>query len=76
MLRALTRAGAALPLAAAPRRALRLSRGLSTRFTKDHEYVRVEGATGVIGITDFAQTQLGDVVYVALPEVGATFKKG
>jgi len=39
-------------------------------YTKDHEWVRVDGDIGTIGITDFAQKQLGDVVYVELPEVG------
>jgi glycine cleavage system H protein len=47
-----------------------------TRYTKDHEYVRVEGDTGVVGITDYAQQQLGDVVYVELPEVGKAVSKG
>jgi len=42
------------------------------RFTKDHEWVKVEGDTATIGITDFAQKQLGDVVYVELPAVGKT----
>ncbi len=46
------------------------------RFTKDHEYVRIDGKTATCGITDFAQTQLGDVVFVSLPAVGTTFKKG
>jgi glycine cleavage system H protein len=40
-------------------------------YTKDHEWVKVEGDEAVIGITDFAQKQLGDVVYVELPEVGS-----
>ena len=40
------------------------------RFTKDHEWVKLEGDTATIGITDFAQKQLGDVVYVELPAVG------
>ncbi len=48
----------------------------TVRFTKDHEYARVDGKVATCGITDFAQTQLGDVVYVSLPEVGASFKKG
>lgn len=39
-------------------------------FSKDHEYILVDGATGVVGITDYAQSQLGDVVYVELPEEG------
>ena len=42
------------------------------RYTKDHEWARVEGARVRVGITDFAQDALGDVVYVDLPEVGAT----
>jgi glycine cleavage system H protein len=46
------------------------------RYTKDHEWILVEGDTGSIGITHFAQQQLGDVVYVDLPEVGATFGAG
>jgi glycine cleavage system H protein len=41
-------------------------------FTKDHEWVRLDGDTATVGITDFAQKQLGDVVYVELPTVGAT----
>ena len=46
------------------------------KYTKDHEWVRVEGDTGVVGITHFAQEQLGDVVYVELPDVGATLTQG
>lgn len=46
------------------------------RFTKDHEYVNVVGNVGAVGISDYAQSQLGDVVYVELPEVGAQFAKG
>jgi glycine cleavage system H protein len=42
------------------------------RYTKEHEWVRVEGALGVIGVTDYAQKQLGDVVFLELPEVGRT----
>ena len=45
-------------------------------YTKDHEYVRVEGDTAIVGISDYAQEQLGDVVYVELPEVGKTVAKG
>src|SRR5919107_425367 len=48
----------------------------TVRYTKDHEYIRVEGDTGVVGITDYAQEQLGDVVFVELPEVGTTVAKG
>jgi len=40
-------------------------------YTKDHEWVKVDGDIGIIGITDFAQKQLGDVVYVELPETGS-----
>jgi glycine cleavage system H protein len=49
---------------------------MTTRYTKDHEYVRLEGDTGTVGITDYAQSQLGDVVYVELPTVGKTVTKG
>ena len=45
-------------------------------FTKDHEWIRIEGDVGVVGITDYAQKQLGDIVYVELPAVGAKFAKG
>jgi len=47
-----------------------------TRYTKDHEWVRQEGDIAVIGITDYAQLQLGDVVYVELPEIGRTVEQG
>lgn len=40
------------------------------RYTKEHEWIRVEGDRGVVGITDYAQNQLGDVVFLELPEVG------
>ncbi len=43
-------------------------------FSKDHEWVKVEGDTATVGITDHAQHQLGDVVYVELPKVGETFE--
>lgn len=49
---------------------------MSVRYTKDHEYVRVEGDVGTVGITAYAQEQLGDVVYVELPEIGKTVAKG
>ncbi|MEM7619307.1 MAG: glycine cleavage system protein GcvH [Pseudomonadota bacterium] len=42
-------------------------------YTKDHEYLIIEGDTASVGISDYAQQQLGDVVYVELPEVGKTF---
>ena len=46
------------------------------RYTKEHEWVSVEGASGTIGITDYAQAELGDVVFVELPKVGAQLKAG
>ncbi len=46
------------------------------KYSKDHEWIRVSGDTGQVGITDYAQNQLGDVVYVELPEVGQTFGRG
>lgn len=46
------------------------------RYTKEHEWVSVEGAAGTIGITDYAQAELGDVVFVELPKVGAQLKAG
>ena len=49
---------------------------MTTRYTKDHEYIRIEGDTGIVGITDYAQSQLGDVVYVELPAVGQSVAKG
>ncbi|MCD7059256.1 glycine cleavage system protein GcvH [Pelagibacterium xiamenense] len=49
---------------------------MTTRYTEDHEYVRVEGKTGIIGISNYAQEQLGDIVFVELPTVGTSFKKG
>ncbi|HZA02851.1 MAG TPA: glycine cleavage system protein GcvH [Hyphomicrobiaceae bacterium] len=45
------------------------------RFTKDHEYIRVDGDIGVVGITNHAQSQLGDVVFVEMPEVGRKVKQ-
>jgi glycine cleavage system H protein len=47
-----------------------------TKFTKDHEYVRLDGDTATVGITDHAQGQLGDVVFVGLPEVGKSVTQG
>ena len=47
-----------------------------TVFSDEHEWVRIEGGIATIGITDYAQEQLGDVVYVELPEVGAVLNKG
>jgi len=47
----------------------------SLRFTTEHEWIRLEGDLAVVGITDYAQSQLGDVVFVELPKVGRTLKK-
>jgi len=47
-----------------------------TRYTKDHEWIRIDGDVGVVGITTYAQSQLGDVVYVELPAVGKRVEKG
>jgi glycine cleavage system H protein len=49
---------------------------MTTKFTSDHEYIRLEGATGIVGITPYAQEQLGDIVFVDLPAVGKVLKKG
>ena len=46
------------------------------RFTRDHEWIRAEGGIGTVGITNHAQEQLGDIVYVELPEVGRKMAKG
>jgi glycine cleavage system H protein len=46
------------------------------RYTKDHEYIRLDGDIGIVGISDHAQSQLGDVVFVELPAIGAKFEKG
>ncbi len=45
-------------------------------FTQDHEWIDVSGTSGVVGITDYAQSQLGDITYVDLPAAGSTVKKG
>jgi len=47
----------------------------TTWFTTDHEWLRIEGDVATIGITDYAQSQLGDVVFVELPKVGRALKK-
>lgn len=46
------------------------------KYTKDHEWIELSGDQGKVGITDFAQAQLGDVVYLELPEVGTVLKAG
>jgi glycine cleavage system H protein len=46
------------------------------RYTTDHEWIKIDGNVGVVGITDFAQSELGDVTYVEVPQVGKTIEKG
>ena len=48
----------------------------TTYFTEDHEWIRVESGVATVGITDYAQEQLGDLVFVELPEAGKAVKKG
>ena len=49
---------------------------MTTRYTRDHEWIRLDGDTATVGITDYAQEQLGDIVFVELPEVGKKLAKG
>jgi glycine cleavage system H protein len=49
---------------------------MSTRYTKDHEWIRLDGEVATVGITEHAQSQLGDIVYVELPEIGKQIAKG
>ena len=49
---------------------------MSTRYTKDHEWIRLDGDVATVGITEHAQSQLGDIVYVELPEIGRKVDKG
>ncbi|MCR6633226.1 MAG: glycine cleavage system protein GcvH [Magnetospirillum sp.] len=49
---------------------------MSVYFTKDHEWIKVEGSVGTVGITDYAQHALGDVVFVEVPEAGRQLAKG
>jgi glycine cleavage system H protein len=49
---------------------------MSTRYTKDHEWIRLDGDVATVGITEHAQSQLGDIVYVELPEIGRKIEKG
>lgn len=49
---------------------------MTTYYTQDHEWIEVEGSLGTIGITDYAQGQLGDITYVDLPAVGTAVAKG
>lgn len=79
------RVTSALSMAAARRPAVAAARAFafarpaaffSTKYTKQHEYITLNGTEGTIGITDFAQNSLGDVVFVDLPAVGETLAKG
>ena len=49
---------------------------MTTKYTEDHEYIRVEGTAGTVGITNYAQDQLGDIVFVELPEAGRDVTEG
>ena len=49
---------------------------METRYTKEHEWIRLDGDTAIVGITEFAQDKLGDVVFVELPEIGKSFAAG
>ena len=49
---------------------------MTTRYTRDHEWIRLEGEVAVVGISEYAQEQLGDIVFVELPEVGKKLSKG
>jgi glycine cleavage system H protein len=46
------------------------------RYTKEHEWIQIDGSTGTVGITDYAQNSLGDIVFVELPRVGDTIEAG
>jgi glycine cleavage system H protein len=48
----------------------------NVRYTRDHEWIRLDGDVGTVGITNYAQTQLGDIVFVELPEVGRKLARG
>jgi glycine cleavage system H protein len=49
---------------------------MTTRYTREHEWIRLEGDTATVGISDYAQEQLGDIVFVELPTVGKKLAKG
>lgn len=53
-----------------------MSETSALRFTREHEWVKIEGGNAVIGITDYAQKELGDIVFVELPELGSEFESG
>ncbi len=76
MLRQVISRPAGVLLRTAPVARLGVRAASTKRFTKEHEWVSVDGKVATCGITDFAQKQLGDVVYVALPNAGDKVKKG
>ena len=49
---------------------------LTRKYTEDHEWISMDGSIGTVGISEYAQVQLGDVVFVEVPEVGMSYKKG
>ena len=49
---------------------------MSTYYSEDHEYIKVDGDIGTVGISDYAQKALGDIVFVELPDSGTSFEKG
>ena len=49
---------------------------MTVKFTKEHEWIKVDGGTAVVGISDFAQKQLGEIVFVELPEIGKMLERG
>jgi glycine cleavage system H protein len=49
---------------------------MTVKFTKEHEWIKVDGKTAVVGISDYAQKQLGEIVFVELPEIGKALDKG
>ena len=49
---------------------------MTIKYSKDHEWIRIEGDEGTVGISDYAQSSLGDIVFVELPSAGTTFAKG
>ncbi|MBT5187426.1 MAG: glycine cleavage system protein GcvH [Kordiimonadaceae bacterium] len=49
---------------------------MTTYFSEDHEWISIDGSTGTVGITEYAQNALGDIVFVEVPEVGDDFAKG
>lgn len=53
-----------------------MSAPVNLKYTKDHEWARLEGANAVVGVTEYAQSQLGDVVYIELPKVGIVVSQG